>query len=618
MGLFGILHWAALTRRQTFFYIVSWFITSITLLILELKYLPQVFREMDLLWSGFVFHTPGCKMPFYDPYHWTIKHSALKTTYNYDNYCAYATRPNAVRQALDVFTLDENVLEGHYNASVNETDCYYQVVLRNMTASVPDVEPVLGPRVRVVFGRPLRQEYIRISCEANGEPLFSDCFFVPVDKRDAGEARSRGQLNVLILGVDSTSRLNFHRRMSRTRRLLVDERGAYEFLVYNKVGLNSFPNLIPLLTGLSSADVTSLFRNNHYDSLPAIWKVYKSLGYATLYLEEMPDWGIFAGAYGFKEAPTDYYTHPMMLLMDKNTSDPVRCMGGRLKTKEVLRYVADILKFHKDRRLFAYVWLSYMSHDSVDHVAYMDAPLERFFKELSASGVMDSTAVLFLSDHGMRQGAFRMTEIGRHEDKTPFGLWVFPRRFLSEHPEVAVFLEVNQRRLVTTYDFHATLLSIASLPKLSALPSNKGLSLFGPVPPERTCEDAFVPQAFCACIGTEKKLDDASMSQSFALFAVAHMNALAEAHFPGKCATWSLDSVNGATVFGGSVAGKVLIRVSLKTLPEAYFDVYGGVRNASSWEKHVDFVDRTDSYANKTACLEKSSWQKVCNCKDQT
>ncbi|KAH6925757.1 hypothetical protein HPB50_009802 [Hyalomma asiaticum] len=585
--------------------------------VLEVKYLPAVFREMDLQWSGYLVDTPGCKMPFYHPYHWTIKKSALKTTFNYDGYCANVTRPSVLRQALDVFTVDEDVLRRWFNASANETNCCFQVVLRNMKDMDPDVKPVLGPPVRMVFGRPLRKENVRISCEASGKPLFSDYYFVPVDKRAASEPLSQGQLSVLVLGIDSTSRINFNRRMSRTRRFLVNERDAYEFLMYNKVGINSFPNLIPLLTGMSSADMTRLFRSIHYDTLPAIWKVYKSLGYATLYVEDMPDWGIFAGAVGFKETPTDYYAQHLMFLMDSNSSDPVKCMGGRLKTQEVLNYVGSVLKLHKGRRMFAFVWLSLMSHDGVEQVAYMDAPMEQFFRKLADSGVLDSTAVLFLSDHGMRQGTFRRTGIGRHEDKTPYCLWVLPRRFLREHPEVAVSMEVNQRRLVTTYDFHATLLSLASLPALNVVPSNKGLSLFGRVPPERTCEDAFVPQAFCACVGTEKKLDDAYIGRSFAHFAVAYMNAVVETRFPGKCVTWRLDKVYEASAFGGSVAGKVLVRVSLKTSPEAYFDVYGSVLNASSWEKRVELVDRTDSYANKTTCLERSSWQKVCNCKDE-
>nr|XP_050033291.1 uncharacterized protein LOC126529871 [Dermacentor andersoni] len=395
-----------------------------------------------------------------------------------------------------------------------------------------------------------------------------DVYPLPLDKRDAGEALLREQLNVLILGLDATSQLNFNRRISRTRRFLVYERGAYEFLMCNKVGLSLVTYVMPLLMGVSGQDVMRLFRGSYHDSVPAIWKVCKSLGYATLYIEEMPNWAAFTGPHGFKKAPTDCYAHTIMLQMHYYTSDDRLCMGRRLKTKEVL---------------------------GVQQGAFLDAPMEQFFRDLSASSVMDTTAVLFLSDHGMCQENFRMTEICRHEDNTPFGLCVFPRRFLSKHSEVAALLEVNPCRLVTTYDFHATLLSLPALRGVRAHPSTTGVRLFS----------------------AEKKLDDASLGQSFALFAVAHLNALAEAHIPGKCAMSRLDQVDQATIFGGNVTDKMLIHVSLKTLPEGHFDVYGDILKSSSFEYHVDIIDSTDIYVNKTASLKWSSWQKVCNCKDR-
>ncbi|XP_077523573.1 uncharacterized protein LOC144134542 [Amblyomma americanum] len=568
---------------------------------------------MDILWKGYIADTPGCKMPFYDPYHWTIESSSHLEAYDYDGYCSVG-RPNVVRQEGNVFTLDEDELYRGYNVSANETECFYREVLRNMSAVNPDLSPILGPRKSDPFNRQLRDEYVQISCEANETVLFSDFFFIPAEKRNIGGPLLPGQLNVLMLALDSTSRLNFNRRMARTRRYLVEEHHAFEFLMYNKVGMNSFPNHMPLLAGLSGPDASSLFRNKHFDSLPAIWTVYKSLGYKTLFVEEMPYWGIFTGTSGFKSAPTDYYPQPMMFMMDNGTGS-VKCMGSRLKTKEVLKYAYNVLEMNRDRRMFSYLSIAYHTHDRIEDVAYMDAPFEEFFRNLSASGVLDRTAVLFFSDHGMRFGSIRRTEVGRHEDKTPFGLWVLPSHFLDAHPDAAVWLEVNQRRLVTAYDFHATLLSLASLPALSVASTNKGLSLFGAVPAERTCEDAFIPAAFCACVGADRRLDDEKTGLSFAMFVVAYINALAERYFPGKCATWRLDHVYEATVLGGGVAGKVLIRIGLKTQPEAYFEVYGGLRNASSWEKYVDYIDRVDRYQKHTTCLEKSAWQKVCSCR---
>ncbi|XP_075739139.1 LOW QUALITY PROTEIN: piggyBac transposable element-derived protein 3 [Rhipicephalus microplus] len=44
--------------------------------------------------------------------------------------------------------------------------------------------------------------------------------------------------NVLVLGIDSTSQLNFDRHMKRTRKLLTEELFAFEFLGYNKDGVS--------------------------------------------------------------------------------------------------------------------------------------------------------------------------------------------------------------------------------------------------------------------------------------------------------------------------------------------------------------------------------------------
>lgn len=55
--------------------------------------------------------------------------------------------------------------------------------------------------------------------------------------------------NVILLGVDSVSRLAFHRQMPRTSQFLKKILGAYEMKGYNKVEDNTFVNLIPILTG---------------------------------------------------------------------------------------------------------------------------------------------------------------------------------------------------------------------------------------------------------------------------------------------------------------------------------------------------------------------------------
>ena len=62
--------------------------------------------------------------------------------------------------------------------------------------------------------------------------------------------------NVLLLAIDSISYLNFKRQFLKTKSLL-KEHHFYELQGYNKVGANTFPNMILFLTGHNSQKFVS-------------------------------------------------------------------------------------------------------------------------------------------------------------------------------------------------------------------------------------------------------------------------------------------------------------------------------------------------------------------------
>ncbi|KAH9370408.1 hypothetical protein HPB48_020401 [Haemaphysalis longicornis] len=548
-------------------------------------------EEHDAVFERLPFSHSRCSLPLYDPYHWTIRYSVNVTDFDYENMCS-RRRPTVISQNGDTFTLHSGALRVVYNISENSNvTCHYQEVFRNESSTFPDLMPVLGPKVPLLFGRPLQAkeaEYVQISCQVNDTVLFTEHFLIPRQKdipariADLGDTFGQGhndRISVLVLGIDSTSRMNFHRHMTRTRKYLTEELHAFEFWGLNKVGESSFANQIPLLSGIAGPDAESLFRNYYFDNFPILWNTYKRKGYTTLFLEEMPHYGLFTYPTfrGFRRSPTDYYPVSILRHMDDTDYKNRFCMGSRLKTKGI---------------------------------KVIDEPLENFFKELSANRIFQNTALLILSDHGTRIGPYRMSEIGRKEDMMPFCFLVLPKRFLATYPRAAAQLEVNQRRLITPYDLHATLLSLSALPVLKPEPTNKGLNLFGRIPPERTCEDAFISPEFCACIGSVSQLDDPRIALGFANYAVSYINALAELHFPAKCVVWKLSSLDEKTFLGGRVAGKAVVRILITTVPTAHFEVYGTLHNESFSEKHVDFFQRLDWYRNDTWCLPKSRWQK--------
>lgn len=57
------------------------------------------------------------------------------------------------------------------------------------------------------------------------------------------------ELGVAVIGLDSMSRLNFMRQLSQSYRFLTKNLEGVVLLGFNKVGENTYPNLIPMLTG---------------------------------------------------------------------------------------------------------------------------------------------------------------------------------------------------------------------------------------------------------------------------------------------------------------------------------------------------------------------------------
>ncbi|KAG8326851.1 hypothetical protein J6590_032684 [Homalodisca vitripennis] len=61
------------------------------------------------------------------------------------------------------------------------------------------------------------------------------------------------ELSVAVIGLDSMSRLNFMRQLPLSYRYITDVMEGVVLLGFNKVGENTFPNLVPMLTGRASA-----------------------------------------------------------------------------------------------------------------------------------------------------------------------------------------------------------------------------------------------------------------------------------------------------------------------------------------------------------------------------
>ena len=151
----------------------------------------------------------------------------------------------------------------------------------------------------------------------------------------------------------------------------------------------------------------------------------------------------------------------------------------------------------------------------------LDADLAAHLLRLrSAHG--ERTAVMLLSDHGIHYGTyFDKARGGNQEHSLPLMYALFPRRVLEAHPDIEAALCMNQQRLVSPFDVHATLLHLLSYPLPPQLPKwstsdyfwgertvPKPASLIAPVPAARSCTDAGIPASLCPCASSDAPTTD--------------------------------------------------------------------------------------------------------------
>ncbi|XP_017050131.1 uncharacterized protein LOC108094181 [Drosophila ficusphila] len=327
-------------------------------------------------------------------------------------------------------------------------------------------------------------------------------------------------ISVMILGLDSVSHLNLIRQMPKTVRYMRQNMSHVEFWGFNKIGHNTYPNLIALLTGLSASESQQYWiKQNCMDDLPLIWKEFKKAGYNTSFAEDMAIYSMFYyGKPGFKRPTTDHNFHDYMVemyvLRESSSVADTHCVGGKTFI-DVLLEMNEKLMPHKQRYpFFSFYWWANGFHEFFNSPRLADGRFERLLRSLDETGITNNTIILFMSDHGLRWGRFRRSFQGMIEDSQPFVSVLYPEWMRKEYPLALRNLAGNAHSLITTYDLHKTMkhiLDLSSLKddsiikkseelwKLKGSQAPKAVSLFLPIPPWRNCNTSHIPSEFCLC-----------------------------------------------------------------------------------------------------------------------
>lgn len=633
MALFLARRWSRRALRQLLCVMVLYaFLVPCVIYLtsqLELTALKRVSLATKSEGPHYVTNTPECRFPLYEPFHWSVAYFYRKRI-SRDNKCR-GKEQFVFFANFTVPQLNEKRLEDAYGLTPKALDCHYRAVLAVGSVSTPDGGIETGPRRPLRFGEKLREEHVRITCLRDGVPLFTELHMLPQRKKSPNaasrhrrvelnhRANHKRKLSVLVVGVDSVSRLNSMRHLRKTRRYLLSQLNAYELLAFSAVSRDPLQSQISLLTGLDVREILRVSENRNLHSRLHIVSAYKARGYATLFaVDATKDGSLFADdRWEYGHPPVDYSPRSFVQATEHDERN-ASCQSFTSRSEALLRYVNDVFQRDTDRvRKFGYVWLSQHVLGDINTVGYLDQPLKFFLRNLTVSGVLNDTALLFLSNYGKRTGGFAFRSVfSEHEAKAPFCFLVLPETFLRKNPDVAVALEVNQRRLVSAYDIHATLLSLARLPDDKFEFTERGLSLFRPLPPRRSCGDAFVRHGACACLNSRPtRLPDVVNLSLFARFAIDHMNDVTESNFPGHCSRWELSSINKVQVIGGGEGvGSLELSVTITTTQNVSFEVFGGISDSSAPSYHLSYIGRLGSDEGRSTCIKDTPIMTYCLC----
>ncbi|XP_063986933.1 uncharacterized protein LOC135167555 [Diachasmimorpha longicaudata] len=461
-----------------------------------------------------------------------------------------------------------------------------------------------------------------------------------LDTSEASEQSQKNQTNprrkisILVLGIDSVSSLNFQRSLPNTRRYLTAT-GWINLQGYNKMGDNTFPNLMAILTGQNSTTAFANckpFQAYGLDNCPFLWYNFRNAGYVTAYAEDVVPLSTFNYLkVGFVDPPTDYYLRPYMIATEKLLKWKKRfnakyCTGPELVVDRIFDYALNFAKTFLGFPYFGFFWTNTISHEDVNGPSSMDNHFLGMFKKFETSGITNDTLMVFLSDHGMRWGGIRNTFIGWYEERLPF-IYLKPPEWMKEDPSVFQSLRINEHRLTSPYDLYETFREVL-IKSGGAANASSGCStcqsLLKPVPIERGCADAGVSPHWCTCTAFKPGNTDDEIAKEGAKAFLQHVEKTIKDYRDKKgrrlCAKLRIKKIHRVDKIidlhnfsNHSITVEGYFYLIEVTPGGGKFEITIRVHGKGNYSISDDDISRINSYAESAHCLDHG-YKRFCHC----
>ena len=574
---------------------------------------------------------PRCTIPIMEPFHESIRHLYTKSSP-----VRCPGKPPLTYVSKQTVFVNQTALKQNYSNDLSF--CLCRSITRRKGS---DKSYNISQGIRFVSSLPACNEFLKIECFDNGNnTIYTNLHAIAMRKRQTSSppganitADRTGRLSLLLLGIDSVSRMNHIRHFPKTRSLL-EAMEAVELTGYNKVADNTFPNVVPLLTGETPEALgfpdTAVLMKKPMDHMPLIWKFFSHYGYLTALIEDAPNIGIFNYLKkGFIQQPTDYYPRPIAFAIEQNLKQ--YCVKTIFEPKLFLDYTADLVRELRNDLYYTFLFLTRLSHNYINKAGELDDVYHSFLETIHKAGYLNDTMLIFFSDHGMRWGEILQTNQGYLEERLPFMFILPPPGFKDKYPLAYRNLYSNRNKLTTPFDIHATLEMVLKNRYQNEIKSHgastkKGVSLFSPISSGRTCADADIPAHYCTCQSWTQLTPNSTDVRTIAKAVVTKFNEKITRHSK-KCAQLSLHTINTAKFSNNIKLVKKQVHqhhvFQIQTEPGfGLFDVSVWVKqNYTNGDTHGlilldDAISRINKYGNQSWCVNGPTLKKLCYCAD--
>ncbi|GFX78151.1 uncharacterized protein TNCV_5134981 [Trichonephila clavipes] len=243
-----------------------------------------------------------------------------------------------------------------------------------------------------------------------------------------------------------------------------------------------------------------------------------------------------------------------------------------------------------------------------------------------------------------RFAPIRSSQQGKQEERMPFFSFVLPPWMEERYPHLVQNLKINQDRLVTPFDIHATFMTLLNpdVPMQGKL-NDRSISLFSEIPSERSCESASIESHWCACLSWFDIPTNDFLAKSVGQAVVTYMNDLTKSQ-RDKCVELQLGKITRLEKFtpnkdfltfkknadpdgragefsDNTKVTEIVYQVQVITYPSE--GIYEAIVKYSELDKQYrvkeEEISRVNMYGDQEHCIHDDypELRKYCYCKEQ-